>query len=476
TESLVLAALGAALSTCFAIWGLDLLSAVSVGEDAPPLNERVIGFTTVVAVLASMGFGLMPALRATRLDLNAEFQGGRGKLGGGPSRLGRALLIVQVALSLVLLVGAGLFIRTVSNLRAVNVGFDRSRLVLFSIDASWTGYSPAQANALNDRVGERIAGLPGIDGVTFAGWSILSNMGGFEIGVSIPGYSPPPGERTTVKLAPVAVNYFQTYRIAVLAGRAFEPRDGATAQKVAVINRAFARKYFGEENPLGKTIRQGRDEREVVGLVTDVKQEDLRVPAAPVLFVPLVQSGNGPRTRATFFTVRTAGEPAPMIGAIRHAVREVDSNLPVINLRTQDEVVERRLLSSERLFARMSVCLGLLALALACVGLYGLMSYAVHRRTGEIGVRMALGALPRTVLAMILRESLGLVLLGVGLGLAAAAGATRLVGHLLYGLSPMDAPTYAAVALVLIVVASVAALLPARRAAKVDPVVALRSE
>jgi predicted permease len=301
----------------------------------------------------------------------------------------------------------------------------------------------------------------------------LNGWSGFMVDLSVPGEVTVPGKNGDVTLQPAGADYFQTYRIPILAGRGITLSDGATAPKVVVINQTLARKYFGEENPIGRRLRGSSvGDREIVGVVRDVIHQNLQAPVSATAYVPFAQNIWG----AAAFTVRTVGEPSAMVPAIRNAVREVDRNVPLADVRTQDEVFERRLISGERFFAHVSVFLGLVALGLACVGLYGLMSYSVLRRTNEIGIRLALGALPRWITTMIWRESLALVGFGVIVGIVAAGFATRLIAKLLYGLSPVDPIAYGLAALLLVAVASLACLLPARRAATVDPMVALRAE
>jgi predicted permease len=467
-ESVLLALLGAAAGLLLAVWGGPLLF---FGE-TPELDARVLGFAISIAVVVSVAFGLAPALRATRVDLASEFQGGPRTLGGGArSRLSQTLMVVQVAISLVLLVGAALFARTVHNLKAIDVGFNRTHLLRFSVDGEPAGYGPTQFVDLHRRIAGRISALPGVRSVTYSRWAVLDNSSGYETGLAIPGQTLPGGKREGVRWDSVSENYFATLETPILLGRGLESQDSAPNAKTVVVNQAFAKHYFPDHEPIGQRIRVNNSEREIVGVVRDMKQIDFRQPTPPTVFVPFAQV----MSAEAEFAVRTAGEPGALAAAVRSAVSEIDRNLLVTNVRTQDERVEG-LLSEERLFARLTTFFGIVALALACIGLYGLMSYSVHRRTGEIGLRMALGALPAHVLRMILRESLSLVLLGVAVGLLAAAGAVRLVANLLYGLSPTDAPTYAAVAVLLIAVALLAALLPARHAAKIDPMIALRAE
>lgn len=477
-ESLLLAFLGAALGTLLAFWSRGLLLALQPFGNAAlvldlPLDGRVLGFTLLVAVATALGFGLVPALRATRLDLNAEFQGGTRSLGGGRcSRLSQALVVLQIALSLVLLVSTGLFVRTLRNLQNVDAGFNRRQLVLFRIDAGPAGYSVAGTAVLHARLRERLEKIPGVSAATFSNQPLLSSDGHTR-GVSVQGYTPRPRTSTSAYVNSLAPNFFSAMELPLVLGRGFTERDDASAPKIAVVNQTFARKYFGDENPIGR--RFGFDgaehsaDLEIVGVARDAKYTGLRAAIPPTAYVPALQQKN----RGAHFAVRLA--PAISGAAIRDAVREIDPALPVLNLRTQDEQIDR-LHVQELLFARLSGFFGAVALALACLGLYGVMSHAALRRTGEIGLRMALGALPTQVLRMILRESLELVGMGIVLGLTGAWFASRLIATMLYGLSPTDPFTYALVAGLLVAVALLSALLPAHRASRVEPMKALRAE
>jgi predicted permease len=432
------------------------------------LDGRVLGFTTILALLTGIGFGLVPALRTTRLDLTTEFQGGSRSLGGGRSRLKQGLLVLQVAISFVLLVGAGLFMRTLRNLRTVDAGFNRHHLLLFSVDADAAGHRGAQVVQIHGGVLERIAALPGVQSVAFSGWPLLNNAGGWGRFFSVPGH----GEGT-VGVNTVSPDFFSTLEMPILSGRGFTPHDNTKAPAVVVVNETFARNYYGAENPVGQRFELDGARWEIVGVARDVKQRNLRETTAPLVFIPFLRQNFA----NAHYVLRTVGEPsAALIAAVRQAVGEVDRNLLVTGVRTQDEVVENNVLGGERFYSRLSLSLGGLALALACVGLYGLLSYLVSHRTGEIGVRMALGASPLRIVWLILRESLALVGVGIGLGVAAAIAAGRAIAAMLYALSPTDPWTYGIVALVLVGVALFACWLPARRAAKVDPMVALRCE
>jgi len=478
-ESLLLSALGGLLGIVFAVWGVDLLLAlrpfgINTALEAP-LDWRVLGFTAGIAILTGVLFGLAPALRTTRVNVNAGLQGA-GKQGGSSGRtiLPKVLMVTQVALSLVLLVGAALFLQTLRDLQKLDVGFNRSQLLLFRIDALTGGYDREKFTDLHERIVARLRGLPGVQSATFSHVPVLSGSSNSS-SVRVDGRTAPTGPNTSPYFNRVETAFFDTFQIPLLSGRLFTERDDLGAPLVAVINQTMARTYFGEENPIGRTFRTGNPSSEqvieVVGVTRDARYSDLRSKIPSTVYLPFRQHPIG----AANFALRVAGDPSGSIAAARNAVREIDPNLPLINVRTQDEQVNR-ILAQEALFARLSSFFGVVALILVCIGLYGLMSFTVMRRTTEIGIRMALGALPRRVLAMILREALGLVLLGTLLGVAAAWGAARLVSSQLYGLSPTDPPTYVIVGLLLLAIATVACWLPARRASRVDPMVALRTE
>jgi predicted permease len=480
-ESVLLAGVSAGVGLLFAIWGVRALVAMgqfgaSQSTLDTSLDWRVLGFTTAIAIATGIFFGLMPAMRATRLNLSSEFQGGTRTLGSGSrSALAKTLMVVQVALSLVLLIGAGLFVRTLQNLQNVDVGFNRERLLLFQVNAGANGATPAQALATYDRMRDRIAQIPGVQRAAFSRVAPLSGSN-WTSGVKVPGYVPTQHE--SVPINGIDAEYFATLELRLLLGRNFTSRDATSAPKVAVVNQTFARKFFGEENVIGRRIgfsgRESDANIEIVGLLRDARYSNVKGEAPSIIFVPYAQIP-GNQASPGNFAVRFAGEAATITTAIRAAVREVDSTLPITNIRTQVEQLDR-MFAQERVFANLCSFFGVVALGLSAIGLYGLMSYTVVRRTGEIGLRMALGALPGHVLRMIVRESLGLVVLGALIGIAAALGATRWISSMLFGLSSTDPTTYIAVTFLLIVVALFACFLPARRAAKVDPMVALRTE
>lgn len=467
-ESVLLAALGAGVGVALAQWSLAIPFPGLGG--AAGLDSRLVVFAAGTALLTSLAFGLAPAMQATRLDLTTEFHGGGRLVGrGAHSRLARCLMVLQVALSVVLLVGAGLFARTLRNLEAVDIGFNRSNLLLFAVNPAAAGFTPLEFAQVHASVHDALAARPEVRAVSYSYTPVLANNAGVVNRFEIPGRPSPPGGEG-VAFNPIGPDFFATMGIPLLLGRAIDERDVRTNAKVAVVNEAFVKKYFGGQNPLGRLIVL-RGEREIVGVAGNVQQGNLRAPTSPTVYLPFEPDGSGWAN----FAVRTIGEPATALTALRQAMRAVSADLPLNGVWTQERAIEYSL-DRERTFARLSVFFGVSALALACIGLYGLTSYAVTRRTAEIGLRMALGALPHRVGWMLLGESLALVSAGLGLGIVVAAVAVRLVASMLYGLSPTDPLTYGGVALLLVVVALLACLLPARRAAKVDPMVALRAE
>jgi predicted permease len=484
-ESLLVACGGAALGILLAVWGRGLLLTLrpfgktSVAFDMP-IDARVLGFTIAVAVVTSLVFGLAPALGATRVDLSAQFQGGTRLLGGrGSARLSQALMIVQVALSLVLLISTGLFARTLANLDRVGAGFERHHLVLFRIDAVSAGYAAESAQELHARIQERLQRMPGVRTVTYSSVALLSGVRQNKR-IVVPGQPPVPGSSMIVNTNGLASNFFSAMQLPLLLGRGFTERDDRAAPPVAVVNQAFAKTYLDGGNPIGRTIKIGagpRDEVEIVGLAADAKYTDLRGAAPATIYLPARQRPDGDADFAVRPDSDASGRETTgaLFSAIRSAVREIDPSLPVLDLRTQEEQIDR-LNAQQLLFARLSGFFGMFAMALACVGLYGLISQTVTRRTGEIGLRMALGAAPVRVLRMVLGESAALLSAGIALGALAAYASGQVVAAMLFGLSASDPVTYAGAAAALATVCLAATLIPARRASRIDPMVALRVE
>src|SRR5271157_648197 len=493
TESVLLAVAGGALGVILAYWASDVLLAfMSSGRDPVILhvspNPNVLGFTAAVSVLTGILFGLAPAVRGTRLDLTPALKEGAARIvgSGGRSRglrleLGKALVVAQVAMSLLLLIGAGLFVRTLTNLESENVGFDRHNLLLFGIDPTQAAYKGERLARFYEELRRRIEAVPGVRSASLSRHTFI-NGGVSDSGVAIQGYTPKPGESVNDGSVSVHVNsvgpeFFETFGIPMVLGRTLDDKDIAAATKVAVVNRAFARKYLAGTSPIGRRFGFG-DQRAssdiaIVGVVGDARYGQLRAEAPPTVFVPYAQ--NIQDLAEMTFEVRTTGDPTHWMGAIRQTVQGLDRNLPLFDVKTQTEQIEQATFQ-ERLFARFSSFFGLLALVLACVGLYGMMAYAVARRTNEMGIRMALGAEPGKILQMVLHEATTLVALGIVIGVPAALAASRLIATLLYGLKSTDPLTIISATAVLAGVALLAGYLPARRASRVDPMVALRYE
>jgi len=495
TESVLLACLGGMLGVVFALWIKDGLLAVSdwggnrMPALEPKLDWRVLGFTLGLSVLTGIVFGLAPAWRATKLDLTPTLKdSGRGSSAASRSLLSRGLVVMQVALSLLLLVGAGLFVRTLLNLQRVDPGFNTKNLLLFGIRPGLLGYNEEKLTQLYQRMAERLEAVPGVQMVTFSNMTLLaggmSNRGVFLRSAltaqpDAEGRIKPNG---TSHINAVRENFLAVMEIPLLAGRKLNAQDDARAPKVVIVNQAFANKYFPHENPIGKRFTfdpKKPDEIEIVGLAKDAKYAKQREDAPPTSYIPWQQALRG-MSGATF-ELRTPGDPAALSAAIRQAVREVDENLPINNIRTQVEQADQTL-ALERLFAKLVTLFGLLAQQLASIGLFGVLAFAVSQRTHEIGIRMALGASRRDVLKLIVRQGMALSLIGVVLGLVGAYVLTKYLeswmrlSRMLYGIKPTDPTTYGVIAVLLTVVALIACYLPARRATKVDPMIALRCE
>jgi predicted permease len=487
TESLLLSIISGAVGMLFATWVMNGLLAVSDWSGRtmetlnPSIDWRVLGFTLAVCVFTGLLFGIVPAIRSSKLDLTPTLkEAGRTTGAVGRSLFSKSLVVVQVSVSVLLLIGAGLLIRTLRNLQNVQVGFNTNNLVLFSIEPGLNGYRDAQLIDLYQRLFGRLEALPGVQSVTASQHPLLSG-GASTTSVYFPGGPVAPDgspvEAGDTKMLVVRENFLETMQIPLLLGRNLTPQDDERAPKVGVVNQTFADKYFPNQNVIGKQFSIARAENiEIVGLVKDAKYTSQRDATEPTAYLPFQQSLRS--MRYSTIELRTQNDPTNYAAAVREAVREVDGNLPVDNVRTQlDQANEA--LSLERLFAKLLTLFGVLAQMLAAIGLYGVMAYSVSQRTHEIGVRMALGATRRTVMQMVLNQGMVLTVIGIIAGLAGAYVLTKYLESLttmLFGVQPRDPLTFAAVALFLASIALVACLVPARRATKVDPLEALRYE
>jgi predicted permease len=469
TESLLLSTLGGTLGVLVGYWSRSLLP---FGQNAP-LDWRVFGFVAGVSMLTGVGFGLLPALRATHVDLAGALKESSRSVTGSRSILSKGLLVLQVAMSLVLLVGAGLFLRTLDNLKRVDVGFDSTNLLMFNVNPSVNRYGVDRSAQVFRQVLERMSSLPGVTSAALTRTSLLSG----SVSTSSmwkQGQTSQTAAEEEMYMMDVSPTFFATMGIPVQRGRGFNDHDDMNAPKVAIINEASARKLFPDGNVLGRRIGgsfEKSNEFEIVGVVRDTKYASMRDPGPPTMYRSVLQ---GP-ARSLNVVLRTVADPLAMTETVRAAMREVDPTLPIQRFTSQTEQISLRF-AQERLFATAYTAFGALALVLACIGLFGLMSYNVARRTSEIGIRMALGAQRGTVVSMVMVESMLLVGIGVALGLAAALWAGRFVKTVVYGLSANDPLTIAAAVALIAVVSALAGYLPARRASNVDPMEALRQQ
>jgi putative ABC transport system permease protein len=478
-ESMLLTISGAALGMVLAYWvdhALVALAPQRISGDAPMVDVnpdwRVFLFTLGIALVVSVLSGIGPAIQSTHPDVAPALKGEAGMRIARGFSFTNALVVAQVALSLVLLIGAGLFLRSLHNLKSVDPGFDPGQLVVLTIEPGVNGYSQAQSQSFFEGLMERARHLPG---VLASSPGVISPLSGdFSItGISVAGYQPQSNERPIISTNWVGPQYFKTLSTPLVAGRVFTEQDSGV-NKVAIVNEKAARHFWPHESPIGKRAFIGgrdRNEYEIVGVVKDVKSESLREEARATVYLPFRQN---PRPRIALH-VRVVGKTAPVISALIRESHALDPNMPVFNATTMEAQLDRTI-GLDRLMAALTALFGFLAVVLAAIGLYGVMAFAVSARTREIGIRMALGAGQARVLWQVMRKSAVLTIIGIALGVPGALWASRGVGSFLYGLSATDPWTYAVLAFVLAGVALSAAWIPARRAAQVDPLVALRYE
>ena len=479
TESVLLALVGGACGIVLAYWGLDLL--LSLAPASLPrmrdvsLDGSALGYTLAITLLTGVIFGLAPALQSSNPDLNESLkEGGRGSTGGPRQRVRSLLVVTEVALALVLLAGAGLMLKSFWRLQQVDPGFNPENALVVGISLPPTKYADDQQRAAFFRqLLERTAALPGVEAVGAThSMPIISD---YLLGFVIEGRPPAaPGDEPSTNYYAVSPDYFRAMGITLVRGRSFTERDTAGAPRVAIINETFARRFFAGEDPIGKRIHvtNGPETfREVVGIVADVRQYGLDREAPIQFYEPYLQEPFSGMS----LVVRTAAEPSALSAAIRQEVFALDKDQPVASVRTLEEVLAESV--ARRRFSMWLLGLfGGVALLLASVGIFGVMNYTVAQRTHEIGIRLALGAQRRDILRLVVGQGMILALIGVALGLIAAFAGTRVMASMLYGVSATDPLTFTGVALLLAVVAFLACYLPARRATRVDPMVALRYE
>jgi predicted permease len=493
TEGAVLASSGALLGLLFAHWALTFIVGVFAGRvDGsldPEFDLRVLAFTAAVAGTAALLFSVAPALHATRVDAAKPPASGATSPPASRLRLSQSLVVVQVMLSVVLLSGAALFVRTLRNLEGVDSGFERERVLTMLVAAtvpgrSWTPDSTpeeskrdfARLGAIWEAFVDRVAGLPGVTAAAVATMSPLSgrNRG---VAIAVKGAPAVAKEARGIRINHVTPGYFQTLDVTLLKGRAFTSADRSTSLRVAILNDTAASAYFGEQNPIGRKVNfPGQwvaDDYEIVGVVRDVRYEDLRSPDERMAYLPLYQSID-PITSAVVL-VRGPGD----VTRLTRPVRDVATKTVPGGFVTEVKTIEQQIAASlrrERLLSMLATFFGGLALVLACIGLYGVMSFGVIRRTREIGIRIAIGARHASVIWMVIREMLAWVAAGVLVGAIAAVFASRYVEGQLFGVAPGDPLAILTGVLLLLAIGAIAGFLPARRASRIDPVVALRCE
>jgi predicted permease len=448
----------------------------------PPLrfetgvNLEILGFTIGISLVTALLFGLLPALQATRPELAPTLKDQAGTVTGGHIGWRKLLAAAQVSLSLLLLIGAGLFLRSLQNVETLNPGFDVTNLLSFSVDPTLSGYNTERAKVFYRELNQELSGLPGVQAAALCVVAPLS-FDEWDSTVTVDGYAAKPGEDMNPWVNHVSPGFFSALRIPIYAGRDFTARDASAASKVAIVNEKFARHYFGDAPAVGRHIGLGGDpgtktDIEIVGVVRDTRYQTMRQEPPRQVFFPYLQNNWAAGMTAY---VRTSLRPEQMFPALRRAVRKLDANMPVFLMKT--EVRQRDdSLAVEKLVASLSTAFGILATVLAAVGVYGVMAFVVARRTREIGIRMALGAVNGNVIWLVMREVLLLAGSGILIGLPAAWAATRLVASQLYGITPNDPGTLAAATLGIAAIAAASGYLPARRAARVDPVLAIRCE
>jgi predicted permease len=475
TESLLLAAIGGVLGIAVAYWGKQLLPGAP--GQAFRFDWPVLAFVMAVTMVTGILFGIAPALRGTGMNASASLKETSRSVVGARSILSKSLLVAQVAISLVLLVGAALFLRTLHNLRHVDVGFNPENVLLFRVSPQLNGYDEARIATLYRDLLARIGGVPGVRGVAMSQPALLSgSVNSTSIYIHGRAYAAESRERDSNSINRVVVSpsFLEVMGIPIVAGRGLTDRDNQAAPKVVVVNQAAVRQFFPGGNAIGQRFGSSLEttnQLEVVGVVRDAKYDSVRDPAPPTMYVPAAQTRFG----NAVLEIRTAGAPTSSATAVREAVRQVDPNLPTIDVSTQLEQIERRF-AQEKVFATAYALFGAVAVVLAAVGLFGLMSYSVARRTNEIGIRMALGARSQDVVRLVLGESLMLVAAGVAIGVAIALAAGQLVAKLLFGLPPTDIYSTAGAVLLMLMVSMAAGYLPARRASRIDPMTALHAE
>ncbi len=476
TESLLLALFGGVGGLFLGYCGRNLIPALMSASWSPSnleglFDARVVAFTVGATFCTAILFGVAPAWRSTRADVNSSLSNSRRMTKSrDKSALGKALIAFQVSLSVLLLIGAGLFVRTLLNLESAKLGFQPAHVLLFGIDLPRTQYPAPKRVPAYQQIESKLESIPGVEFVSLSESPLIGNGISTTDDLRLPGKPDPSDLRTTISW--VSPGFFQTMGIPIVYGRPFNVHDTTSSERVIVLNQRLAKILFPRVNPVGLMLQNGKDLVKVVGISGDTKYSNLRTDPPPTFYLDYAQDKDADTMT---FEIKTAVKPDSLIPALRKAVASIDKDLPLIDVRTQNQQISATLVQ-EKAFSALTTGFGILALALASIGIYGLMAYNVARRVNEIGIRLALGAQARQILSMILREGLLLALSGIVLGVIAALGLTRLIAAMLYGITPTDPLTITAAALLLLAVAVLSAFLPARRASRIEPTVALRHE
>jgi predicted permease len=481
TESLTLSLVGGAAGLLLAYLVRNAIPHLLSNSWTPPpfsprFDWKILSFATAVSILTGLVFGLAPAWESARVQISSGLKDSAQTASRRRRGLaGKAIVIIQVALSMLLVVGAGLFVQTLSQLGRARLGFQPDHLLLFGVEPPRNSYPGAKTTQLYEQIEDKLAAIPGVQSVTLTGLPLIA--GNVSVHSIVPDGQQRKAEGNPSALSnDVGRTFFSTFAIPIIAGRAFDATDTETSVKVAVINESLAKKYFAGRSPVGRTFEFGGDHPtrlQIVGVSADTKYDRLRKSPEPTFYLPYWQGKNGDSD--VTFAVSTHMDTQALLPALRQAVGSIDGNLPILDVRTQNEQIASTM-RNERNFADLTAVFGVLALVLAAIGIYGIMAYAVSRRTNEIGIRMALGAEPRRILAMVVREASLLAAIGIASGVCAALAMGRLIASMLYGLRSWDPGTFVASAALLIAVAVAASWIPARRAARMNPVRALRHE
>ncbi len=484
TESLLLSAAGGMLGVAFAAWGIRALTVLLANgrQDFTlyaALNWRVLGVTLTLSLATGLLFGLVPALESTRVDLVSALKQTR----AGEIRLrlrswlrvslSQALVVSQIAISLLLVVAAGLFVRTLANLNSIQLGFNSERLLLVSMDASQAGYKNDALVRFYAGLRTALAGIPGARSVTMSDYALVANSRS-STGVVLPGL---PEKNRGTSVLDVGPGFFSTMQIPILLGREIGERDGNGSAGVAVVNQVFAKTYFGSRNPIGQHFGLGTKnpkDFEIIGVAKTARLNTLKQDVPEVVYVPYQQNPWKSVNRMVY-EVKAAGDPVGLASAVRQVVRQADARVPISRIVTQENQIDETI-GPERIFATLCTCFALLAVLIACVGLYGTMAHSVARRTNEIGIRMALGAERRRLIRMVMREVMIMAAAGLAIGLPVALAASKVLQSFLFQMKPNDPATMIGAALVMLGAAAAAGFGPARRASRVDPWTALRDE